>query len=134
MAARLTRALVKLHGAGRADAYRAALLDVAQDHLLAMLADEGFFNDERLIFKGGTSLRKCRLGNSGRFSTDLDFCAPDENVVLDVVPLSMERCFPGSSSAWSRRAATVGIGRCASGTTSWGLPISEPPSSSRGDR
>jgi uncharacterized protein len=38
MAARLTRALVKLHGAGRADAYRAALLDVAQDHLLAMLA------------------------------------------------------------------------------------------------
>ncbi len=84
MAARLTRALVKLHGAGRADAYRAALLDVAQDHLLAMLSDEGFFDDGRLIFKGGTSLRKCRLGNTGRFSTDLDFCAPDEEVVLDV--------------------------------------------------
>ena len=84
MAARLTRALVKLHGAGRADAYRAALLDIAQDHLLAMLADEGFFEHGRLIFKGGTSLRKCRLGNAGRFSTDLDFCAPDEEVVLDV--------------------------------------------------
>jgi uncharacterized protein len=82
--ARLTRALIKLHGAGRADSYRAALLDVAQDHLLAMLADEGFFDNGRLIFKGGTSLRKCRLGSSGRFSTDLDFCAPDEEVVLDV--------------------------------------------------
>ena len=84
MAAQLTRALVRLHGAARADTYGPALLDVAQDHLLAHLAAEGMFDGEGLIFKGGTSLRKCRLGNAGRFSTDLDFCAPDEDVVLDV--------------------------------------------------
>jgi uncharacterized protein len=80
--ARLTRALVNLHGAGRADTYGPALLDVAQDHLLASLADDGLFGGG-LIFKGGTSLRKCRLGNAGRFSTDLDFCAPDDDVVFD---------------------------------------------------
>lgn len=80
----LTRALVGLHGAGRGDAYDAALLDVAQDHLLWLLAELGHFADGQLIFKGGTSLRKCRLGGLGRFSTDLDFCAPDEDVVLNV--------------------------------------------------
>jgi predicted nucleotidyltransferase component of viral defense system len=42
------------------------------------------FDGGALIFKGGTSLRKCRLANAGRFSTDLDFAAPDEDVVLDV--------------------------------------------------
>ncbi len=35
------------------------------------------------MFKGGTSLRKCRAGNDGRFSTDLDFAAPDEDTVLE---------------------------------------------------
>ena len=42
------------------------------------------FAGAQLGFKGGTSLRKCRLGNDGRFSTDLDFAAPDEDVVIDV--------------------------------------------------
>ena len=80
----ITRALVSRHGLGRADAFDAALLDVAQDHLLFLLDAAGMFNDERLVFKGGTSLRKCRLGNDGRFSTDLDFAAPDDDVVLEV--------------------------------------------------
>ena len=35
-----------------------------------------------LVFKGGTALRKFRAGNAGRFSTDLDFAAPDEEVAL----------------------------------------------------
>ena len=82
--ASLTRALVGLHGAGRSDTYDAALLDVAQDHLLWLLAELGLFKDGRLIFKGGTSLRKSRLGGSGRFSTDVDFAAPDDDVVLEV--------------------------------------------------
>ncbi len=30
-----------------------------------------------MVLKGGTSLRKFRAGNAGRFSTDLDFAAPD---------------------------------------------------------
>jgi predicted nucleotidyltransferase component of viral defense system len=80
----LTRALVGLHGAGRSDTYDAALLDVAQDHLLWLMAELGLFGDSRLIFKGGTSLRKCRLGGAGRFSTDLDFAAPDDDTVLEV--------------------------------------------------
>jgi uncharacterized protein len=84
MAPRLTRALIGRHGAGRADTYGAALLDVAQDHLLWLLGQEGLFDGDGLVFKGGTSLRKCRLGNAGRFSTDLDFVAPDEDVVLAV--------------------------------------------------
>ena len=80
----LTQALVGMHGAGRADTYGAALLDVAQDHLLWLLAELGHFEDGSLIFKGGTSLRKCRLGGDGRFSTDLDFVAPSDDTVLDV--------------------------------------------------
>lgn len=84
MAPSLTRALVQRHGNGRADTYDAALLDVAQDHLLSFLSDEGLFDRGDLIFKGGTSLRKCRLGNAGRFSTDLDFAAPNDDVVLNV--------------------------------------------------
>lgn len=81
----LTRALIGLHGAGRSDTYGAALLDVAQDHLLWLLAELGHFDDDgSLIFKGGTSLRKCRIGGAGRFSTDLDFVAPAEDMVLEV--------------------------------------------------
>jgi predicted nucleotidyltransferase component of viral defense system len=84
MAPSLTRALIGLHGAGRADTYDAALLDVAQDHLLWLLSELGHFNTDSLVLKGGTSLRKCRLGGAGRFSTDLDFVAPDDDTVLDV--------------------------------------------------
>jgi uncharacterized protein len=80
----LTRALISRHGAGRADTYDAALLDVAQDHLLWLLAELGFFDGDDLIFKGGTSLRKCRLGGAGRFSTDIDFACPSEDTVLTV--------------------------------------------------
>jgi hypothetical protein len=79
--------LVERHALGRADAYDAALLDVAQDHLLYLLAEAGCFDGDRLVFKGGTSLRKCRLGNDGRFSTDLDFAAPADDVVLDTCEL-----------------------------------------------
>ncbi len=82
--ASLTQALVGLHGAGRKDTYGAALLDVAQDHLLWLLAELGHFEGDSLAFKGGTSLRKCRLGSAGRFSTDLDFVAPSDDTVLDV--------------------------------------------------
>lgn len=80
----VTKALVGLHGAGRADTYGAALLDVAQDHLLTLLDQLELFDDGELIFKGGTSLRKCRLGGAGRFSTDLDFVAPSDDKVLEV--------------------------------------------------
>lgn len=56
-----------------------ALLDVVQDYALAHLHTEGLF-DAGLVLKGGTSLRKFRAGPDGRFSTDLDFAAPDTDV------------------------------------------------------
>ena len=49
-----------------------AILDIAQDFLLAHLHEQGLF-DGLLIFKGGTALRKLFAGGQGRFSTDLDF-------------------------------------------------------------
>ena len=50
---------------------QAALIDIAQDLLLAQLHQQGIF--DHLVFKGGTALRKLYAGNAGRFSTDLDF-------------------------------------------------------------
>ena len=35
--------------------------------------------------KGGTSLRKFRAGAAGRFSADLDFYAPDDDVTVEVM-------------------------------------------------
>ncbi len=64
-----------------------ALLDVAQDYALCYLAQQEVFSFG-VVFKGGTSLRKYRAGNKGRFSTDLDFAAPDAaagELVLDVL-------------------------------------------------
>jgi len=52
-----------------------ALIDIAQDLLLAHLHAQGMF--EHLVFKGGTALRKLYAGNAGRFSTDLDFSVRD---------------------------------------------------------
>lgn len=56
-----------------------ALIDVAQDHALQHLHAMGLF-DLGLVFKGGTALRKFRLGNEGRFSTDLDFAVEEEGL------------------------------------------------------
>jgi len=57
----------------------AAIIDIAQDLLLAELQADGVFN--HLVFKGGTALRKLYAGNAGRFSTDLDFSVlyPDDD-------------------------------------------------------
>jgi predicted nucleotidyltransferase component of viral defense system len=91
----LTEPLIRRHGAGRSDTYGAALLDVAQDHLLFALDQLGLFARGTLVFKGGTSLRKCRIGGAGRFSTDLDFVAPDEDVVLEVCAAIAETVVSG---------------------------------------
>lgn len=53
----------------------AALIDIAQDLLLAHLHERGMF--DHLVLKGGTALRKLYAGNAGRFSTDLDFSVRD---------------------------------------------------------
>lgn len=51
-----------------------AILDIAQDFLLAHLAEAGVF-EELVVFKGGTALRKFFAGPEGRFSTDLDLAS-----------------------------------------------------------
>jgi predicted nucleotidyltransferase component of viral defense system len=78
---RLTEGHLARHYQGRRGGRAPALLDIAQDHALAHLHDLGLFRSG-LVFKGGTSLRKFRAGSAGRFSTDLDFYAPDDDVTV----------------------------------------------------
>jgi predicted nucleotidyltransferase component of viral defense system len=64
-----------------------ALLDICQDYALDLLNTEGAFG-LGVVLKGGTSLRKFRAGNAGRFSTDLDFATPDvttAELVMDIL-------------------------------------------------
>ena len=60
-------------GRGRNEAY----LEFAQEHFLDWLRVERLFDDEAVVLKGGTAIRKFVLGNEGRFSTDLDFAVTD---------------------------------------------------------
>jgi uncharacterized protein len=78
---RITEGHLARHYQGVKGGRDAALLDIAQDHALHLLHDAGLFH-RGLVFKGGTALRKFRAGNAGRFSTDLDFAAPDEELAL----------------------------------------------------
>jgi predicted nucleotidyltransferase component of viral defense system len=78
---RITEGHLARHYQGVRGGRDAALLDIAQDHALHLLHNAGLFG-RGLVFKGGTALRKFRAGNAGRFSTDLDFAAPDEQVAL----------------------------------------------------
>lgn len=81
---RITEGHLVRHYRGAKGGRDAALLDIAQDHALHHLHRLRLF-EQGLVFKGGTALRKFRAGNSGRFSTDLDFAAPDESLVLAVL-------------------------------------------------
>jgi len=81
----ITQGYLARHFQGRRGMAGPALLDVAQDYALKFLHDQGIF-DLGVVLKGGTSLRKLRAGNAGRFSTDLDFAAPD----VDTAELLLE--------------------------------------------
>jgi predicted nucleotidyltransferase component of viral defense system len=81
---RITEGHLVRHYQGAKGGRDAALLDIAQDHALHLLHLAGLF-EQGLVFKGGTALRKFRAGNAGRFSTDLDFAAPGEELVLAVL-------------------------------------------------
>lgn len=72
----ITEGFLARHHMGRRGMTGPALLDVAQDYALQFLFLHGVF-ELGIVLKGGTSLRKFRAGNAGRFSTDLDFAAPD---------------------------------------------------------
>lgn len=72
----ITEGYLARHYEGRRGGRDPALLDVAQDYALKVIADAELF-DMGLALKGGTALRKYRAGTAGRFSTDLDFAASD---------------------------------------------------------
>ncbi|MEM9203141.1 MAG: nucleotidyl transferase AbiEii/AbiGii toxin family protein [Actinomycetota bacterium] len=74
---RITEGYLSQHYQGRAGGRDPALLDIAQDHAIALLNDHDVF-DLDVVLKGGTALRKFRAGNAGRFSTDLDFAVEDD--------------------------------------------------------
>ena len=57
---------------------RAATLDIAFDHILYGLHERGLYEALDVTFKGGTALRKYRLGHRSRFSFDLDFGIAEE--------------------------------------------------------
>jgi hypothetical protein len=65
--------LISRYYAGRGREF--AFLELAQEHLLEWMVREGLFAgaSDDVVFKGGTAIRKYRLGRRGRFSTDLDF-------------------------------------------------------------
>jgi predicted nucleotidyltransferase component of viral defense system len=75
----ITEGYLARQNQGRRGGRDPALLDVAQDYALKVIADSGMFS-MGLTFKGGTALRKYRVGISGRFSTDLDFSADEEGL------------------------------------------------------
>lgn len=81
---RITEGHLARHYQGVKGGRDAALLDIAQDHALHLIHQAGLF-ERGLVFKGGTALRKFRAGNAGRFSTDLDFAAPEEDLALSVL-------------------------------------------------
>lgn len=76
---RLTRGYVARHVPPQSKVgVDVAILDIAQDFLLAHLGELGLF--ELVTFKGGTALRKLFAGAQGRFSTDLDLAAVEPGV------------------------------------------------------
>jgi predicted nucleotidyltransferase component of viral defense system len=74
----ITEGYLTRHFQGRRGGRGPAIIDVAQDHALYLLAREGLF-DLGIALKGGTAIRKCLAGNAGRFSTDLDFAGVTED-------------------------------------------------------
>ena len=85
----------------------AAIIDVAQDLLLRHLSQIGLA--DKLVFKGGTSLRKLYAGSAGRFSLDLDFGvnylndSPDDVISEFVIAVSGLKLGPFSYEMTERR-------------------------------
>jgi predicted nucleotidyltransferase component of viral defense system len=85
----ITAGLIARHtpagaGSGGRDA---AIIDIAQDLLLRDLHSRKAL--DRVVFKGGTALRKLYAGRQGRFSLDLDFSLADIGHDLDAVLLDL---------------------------------------------
>ena len=83
----ITEGYLVRHYQGRKGGRGPAIIDIAQDHLLAHLSEAGIF-ELGVSLKGGTAIRKFRAGNAGRFSTDLDFAGMDDaaaDLLIEIV-------------------------------------------------
>jgi len=78
-------AFVRQFAAGQRVDVDVADLEIVLVYALALLNEEGLTGQLKdgglgpLLFKGGTALRKCVFGSTGRFSRDLDFDAGNRN-------------------------------------------------------
>jgi predicted nucleotidyltransferase component of viral defense system len=79
-------ALVRQYAAGQQIDYEVADQEVVLHYALALLVESGLVGQRApgdppgpLLFKGGTALRKCVFGSTGRFSQDIDLDASAEN-------------------------------------------------------
>jgi predicted nucleotidyltransferase component of viral defense system len=78
-------AFVRQFAAGQRVGVDVADLEIVLVYALAILNEEGLTGQLKdgalgpLLFKGGTALRKCVFGSTGRFSRDLDFDAANRN-------------------------------------------------------
>lgn len=79
-------AIVRQYAAGQQIAYEVADQEIVLHYALRLLNEAGLVGRPRpdaeagaLLFKGGTALRKCVFGSTGRFSQDIDLDATHEN-------------------------------------------------------
>src|SRR5688572_9148798 len=79
-------AIVRQYAAGQQIGADVADQEIVLHYVLALLNERGLTGRKRkgedpgpLLFKGGTALRKCVFGQTGRFSQDIDMDATREN-------------------------------------------------------
>ncbi len=80
----LTQAVIRQYAVGQRIDTEVADQEIVLHYALALLHGAGLTGrrDSRigsLLFKGGTALRKCIFGSTGRFSQDIDFDAVEQN-------------------------------------------------------
>jgi predicted nucleotidyltransferase component of viral defense system len=90
----LQQKFVDLFARGSDVALPVAERDVVLTYVLRILVDVGLL--DRLVFKGGTCVRKVFLERAGRFSEDLDFTAPQIRDPDDLI-LTVAEVFDGKT-------------------------------------
>jgi predicted nucleotidyltransferase component of viral defense system len=81
----IPNAIIRQYAAGQQIDAEVAGQDIILHYALALLNEAGLLGRDAqgtpgpLLFKGGTALRKCVFGSTGRFSQDIDLDATHKN-------------------------------------------------------